>query len=232
MPGAERVVMLAGRLLREGVLQQSALSANDASCVPAKGAALLDAVLAVVDRCEALVDAGRAGRDASRRSTSGRCCAPARRPAPTTSRASATGSATTLARLEALTMSDAGPAATVEYTDVRELRGPLLVVQGVPASAGTSSPRSGWTSGEIRHGLVLEVDRDLAVVQVLEGTDGMRPARQPGRVRRGAAAHPGRRRLAGPGLQRPRRARRRRPAGARPDRRAPVAGHPINPIAP
>ena len=32
MPGAERVVMLAGRLLREGVLQQSALSANDAFC--------------------------------------------------------------------------------------------------------------------------------------------------------------------------------------------------------
>ena len=30
--------------------------------------------------------------------------------------------------------------------------------------------------GETRHGLVLEADRDLAVVQVLEGTDGMRPA--------------------------------------------------------
>ena len=39
-PARERVVMLAGRLLREGVLQQSALSANDASCSPAKGAAL------------------------------------------------------------------------------------------------------------------------------------------------------------------------------------------------
>ncbi len=58
MPGSERVVMLAGRLLREGVLQQSALSASDAVCSPAKGAALVEAVLAVVDRCQQLVDAG------------------------------------------------------------------------------------------------------------------------------------------------------------------------------
>jgi V/A-type H+-transporting ATPase subunit A len=58
MPGSERVEMLAGRLLREGVLQQSAASANDAFCSPAKGAALVDAVLTVVDRCQARVDAG------------------------------------------------------------------------------------------------------------------------------------------------------------------------------
>ncbi|NGP04514.1 V-type ATP synthase subunit A [Rhodococcus sp. 14C212] len=58
MPGSERVVMLAGRLLREGVLQQSALSPNDAFCSAAKGAALLDAVLTVVDRCDAMVDSG------------------------------------------------------------------------------------------------------------------------------------------------------------------------------
>lgn len=58
MPGSERVVMLAGRLLREGVLQQSSLSPNDGYCSMAKGAALLDAVLTVVDRCDALVDSG------------------------------------------------------------------------------------------------------------------------------------------------------------------------------
>ena len=58
MPGAERVVMLAGRLLREGVLQQSALNANDAFCSRAKSAALLDTVLTVIDRCDALVAAG------------------------------------------------------------------------------------------------------------------------------------------------------------------------------
>ncbi len=51
LPAYERVVLLAGRLLREGVLQQSALSARDARSGPARSAALADAVLAVVDSC-------------------------------------------------------------------------------------------------------------------------------------------------------------------------------------
>ncbi|WP_067891556.1 V-type ATP synthase subunit A [Actinomadura chibensis] len=58
LPGHERMVLLAGRLLREGVLQQSALSPRDAFCAPERGAALTDAVLAVVDRCQAAVDRG------------------------------------------------------------------------------------------------------------------------------------------------------------------------------
>lgn len=58
LPAHERVVLLTGRLLREGVLQQSALSENDAYCGPAKQSALLALVLAVHDRCLELVDAG------------------------------------------------------------------------------------------------------------------------------------------------------------------------------
>jgi V/A-type H+-transporting ATPase subunit A len=58
LPGHERVVLLAGRLLREAVLQQNALSPNDAHCSPEKTAALADAVLDVVDRCDALIEAG------------------------------------------------------------------------------------------------------------------------------------------------------------------------------
>ena len=58
----ERMALLAGRLLREAVLQQSALSANDATCAAAKQAALLELVLAVYDRCLALVDRGRVRR--------------------------------------------------------------------------------------------------------------------------------------------------------------------------
>ncbi|GAA1834628.1 hypothetical protein GCM10009735_82790 [Actinomadura chokoriensis] len=58
LPSHERVVLLAGRLLREGVLQQSALSARDAFCSPARGAALTDAVLTIVDRCQELVATG------------------------------------------------------------------------------------------------------------------------------------------------------------------------------
>ncbi|MGI5200775.1 V-type ATP synthase subunit A [Spirillospora sp. CA-108201] len=58
LPAAERVTLLAGRLLREGVLQQSALSAADASSTPERTAALADAVLAVVDRCQDLAGEG------------------------------------------------------------------------------------------------------------------------------------------------------------------------------
>ncbi|WP_327312695.1 V-type ATP synthase subunit A [Streptomyces sp. NBC_01235] len=58
LPARERISVLAGRLVREGVLQQSALSERDAYCGPEKTAALADAVLAVVDRCRELVDFG------------------------------------------------------------------------------------------------------------------------------------------------------------------------------
>lgn len=57
LPARERISVLAGRLVREGVLQQSALSERDAYCGPQKTAALADAVLAVADRCRELVDA-------------------------------------------------------------------------------------------------------------------------------------------------------------------------------
>lgn len=58
LPGHERMVMLAGRLLREGVLMQNALSANDSTCTAEKGAALLQAVLDVTDSCLRLVEHG------------------------------------------------------------------------------------------------------------------------------------------------------------------------------
>lgn len=58
LPARERVVLLAGRILREAVLQQSALSTNDATCSPDKQEALVDLVLAVYDRCLELVADG------------------------------------------------------------------------------------------------------------------------------------------------------------------------------
>jgi len=63
LPGRERMTLLAGRLLREAVLQQSAQSANDGTCTPAKQEALLDLVLAVFDRCLALIDEGHAASE-------------------------------------------------------------------------------------------------------------------------------------------------------------------------
>ncbi|MGK7228283.1 V-type ATP synthase subunit B [Streptomyces hygroscopicus] len=64
----------------------------------------------------------------------------------------------------------------VEYTAVRELRGPLAIVEGVSGVGWDEFVRITLDSGERRYGLVLEVDRELAVVQVLEDTSGMDPA--------------------------------------------------------
>ena len=58
LPPAERATMLGGRLAREGVLQQSALSPVDGFCDPARAAALGEAVLAVAARCRELAEAG------------------------------------------------------------------------------------------------------------------------------------------------------------------------------
>lgn len=58
LPDQERVSVLGGRLVREGVLQQSALSANDAYSAPEKTSALAEAALTVVARCRELVGSG------------------------------------------------------------------------------------------------------------------------------------------------------------------------------
>ena len=58
LPPRERVSVLAGRLLREGAVQQNALSPSDAYSTPEKTAALVEAVLTVIDRCVELVDSG------------------------------------------------------------------------------------------------------------------------------------------------------------------------------
>jgi V/A-type H+-transporting ATPase subunit A len=61
LPDRERVVLLAGRLLREAVLQQNALSANDAWSAAPKQAALLAMVLAIHDRAIELIARGVPG---------------------------------------------------------------------------------------------------------------------------------------------------------------------------
>jgi V/A-type H+-transporting ATPase subunit B len=61
----------------------------------------------------------------------------------------------------------------VEHDDIAELRGPLLVVRGVSGVGWDEVASIRLDSGATRQGLVLEVDRELAVVQVLEGTEGL-----------------------------------------------------------
>ena len=65
----------------------------------------------------------------------------------------------------------------LEYAGITELRGPLLVVTGVSGVGWDESVTIRTEQGLERQGVVLEVDRDLAVVQVLEGTAGLDPAR-------------------------------------------------------
>ena len=52
-------------------------------------------------------------------------------------------------------------------------RGPLLCVAGVRGVGWDEVVEIRLDSGEVRHGVVLEVDGDLAVVQVFEGTSGL-----------------------------------------------------------
>lgn len=58
LPSDERLVVLAGRLLRQAVLQQSALSPEDASSAPTKQLALLQSVLAVYERARSRLEDG------------------------------------------------------------------------------------------------------------------------------------------------------------------------------
>jgi V/A-type H+-transporting ATPase subunit A len=58
LPGHERMVMLAGRLIRESLLQQNAMSAVDAVSPALRSAALIGMLLDVVDACHRLVEHG------------------------------------------------------------------------------------------------------------------------------------------------------------------------------
>jgi V/A-type H+/Na+-transporting ATPase subunit B len=70
---------------------------------------------------------------------------------------------------------DANLASAVAYTNVQELRGSLVVLKDVQGVGWDEFAVVEVDDGTRRHGIVLELDRDLAVVQVLEGTDGLRP---------------------------------------------------------
>jgi V/A-type H+-transporting ATPase subunit B len=63
--------------------------------------------------------------------------------------------------------------APIEYSSATALRGPLLVVERVEGVGWDETAEIRLDSGEVRHGVVLEVDRDIAIVEVFEGTAGM-----------------------------------------------------------
>ncbi len=66
-------------------------------------------------------------------------------------------------------MAEAG----VEYTKVQEIKGPLVVIDGVTRASFDELVEIETTDGETRLGKVLEVGFGKAVVQVFEGTTGL-----------------------------------------------------------
>jgi V/A-type H+-transporting ATPase subunit B len=62
----------------------------------------------------------------------------------------------------------------VEYVGASSVRGPLLVIEGVDDVGWDEVAAVRLDSGEVRHGIVLDVHRDWAVVEILQGTAGLR----------------------------------------------------------
>lgn len=65
----------------------------------------------------------------------------------------------------------------VEYTRAHDVHGPLMVIGGVSGVGWDEYVHITLESGERRHGVVLDANRDLAVVQLFEGTQGIDPTR-------------------------------------------------------
>jgi V/A-type H+-transporting ATPase subunit B len=84
-------------------------------------------------------------------------------------------SATAVTAAMASTSSGSPAAFPLSHDDIREVRGPLVVVGSVEDVGWDEFATVDLADGQQRHGLVLEVDRDLATVQIFEGTDGMAP---------------------------------------------------------
>ena len=62
---------------------------------------------------------------------------------------------------------------TREYTTVTEVAGPLMIVEGVEGVAYNERVEIETPDGENRRGQVLEVKKDVAVIQVFEGTSDL-----------------------------------------------------------
>jgi V/A-type H+-transporting ATPase subunit B len=62
----------------------------------------------------------------------------------------------------------------VEYSTVSSIRGPLAVVEDVDGVGWDEEAEVRTDGGQPRRGVVLDVDRGMAVVQVYEGTSGLR----------------------------------------------------------
>ncbi|HCL57371.1 MAG TPA: V-type ATP synthase subunit B [Spirochaetia bacterium] len=60
-----------------------------------------------------------------------------------------------------------------EYKSIKEIYGPIMVVSGVEGAKYDELVKINLANGEVRTGKVLEVNKDLAVVQLFEGSSGL-----------------------------------------------------------
>ena len=220
-------MLLGGRLLREGVLQQSALSANDAFCSAGKAAALVDLVLDVVARLRGpgrpracprprveefdFTPVLRAREDVGPEDAAGR------------------GGASGTSSLRLGSWRELAVTRRSSTSACRSCAGRCWWSAAWPASAGTSSPRSGWPPARRGTGWCSRSTATSPSSRCSRAPTGIEPAGTRVSFAGRAAADPGRRGLAGPGVQRPRRAARRRPAGVRRARPRRSTALPLNP---
>ena len=118
-------MLLGARLLREGVLQQSALSEHDGFCGPDKQAALLEMVLAVYDCFRELLERGVSAATIEEQDLGDVI-----RARDTVGSNDADG---VRAIGAAVLRATGGPAvrdAPIEYTDIGAVKGPLVIVRG------------------------------------------------------------------------------------------------------
>ena len=69
------------------------------------------------------------------------------------------------------TIGTAGP--ILEYIGLERINGPLLAVQGVKGAGFDEQVEIVTPDGKIRHGRVLSISDDVAVIEVFEGTSGL-----------------------------------------------------------
>ena len=66
--------------------------------------------------------------------------------------------------------------APIEFTAIGAVKGPIVMARGTHDIGWDEAALIRLGSGELRHGVVLEVSDDVAVVQIYEGTAGVRPS--------------------------------------------------------
>ena len=62
---------------------------------------------------------------------------------------------------------------SVEYMGLKEVNGPLVVIEGVKGASYEEIVEIKVNDNEVRHGKIIEINEDYAVVQVFEGTRGL-----------------------------------------------------------